>query len=64
MTVQVHESTFARLSPDELKAWDGAEAAGVSDCLERSMAMHAGISPLDSYFPLDRSGPHHPLHGR
>ncbi len=47
MTVHLHNADFARLSDEELDAWTGAEAAGVSDCLERSMAMDGGISPLD-----------------
>ena len=36
-----------KLSRDELSKWSDAEAAAVSDCLERSMAMDGGISPLD-----------------
>lgn len=47
MPVHLHEAPFQRLSKAELDAWQGAEAAAVSDCLERSMAMDAGISPLD-----------------
>ena len=47
MTVLLHNAEFARLSDDELEAWKDAEAAGVSDCLERSMAMDGGISPID-----------------
>lgn len=46
MPVFHHESSFRRLSADELAAWKDAEAAPVSDCLNRSQAMDGGISPL------------------
>jgi len=44
--VLLHDAPFRRMTEEELQAWSGAEAAGVSDCLERSMAMDAGISPV------------------
>ncbi|MEO1687660.1 MAG: RraA family protein [Pseudomonadota bacterium] len=47
MPVHLHDAPFERLGKDELAAWQGAEAAAVSDCLDRSMAMDAGMSPLD-----------------
>lgn len=47
MTVLLNNADFRRLSEEELAAWESAEAAGVSDCLERSMAMDGGINPLD-----------------
>ena len=47
MTVRHHQADFRRLSEGELQAWAGADPAGASDCLERSMAMDAGIQPLD-----------------
>ena len=47
MTVHLHKADFERLSDKELDAWAEADAAGVSDCLERSMAMDGGINPLD-----------------
>ena len=46
MPVFHHECSFRRLSADELVAWKDAEAAPVSDCLNRSQAMDGGISPL------------------
>ena len=46
MPVFHHECSFRRLSADELAAWKDAEAAPVSDCLNRSQAMDGGISPL------------------
>ena len=47
MSVILHDAAFRQMSVEELNAWVGAEAAGVSDCLERSMAMDGGIGPLD-----------------
>lgn len=47
MTVIQHATDFRRLSSEELKQWDGAEAAAVSDCLQRAQAMDGGIQPLD-----------------
>ncbi len=47
MAVYLHETAFRRLSETELQAWADAEAAAVSDCLERSMAMDGGLAPLD-----------------
>ncbi len=47
MSVRLHDAAFRQLTKDDLDGWAGAEAAGVSDCLERSMAMDGGISPLD-----------------
>lgn len=47
MSVLLHNAEFTRLSDEELAAWAGADAAGVSDCLERSMAMDGGMDPLD-----------------
>ncbi|MEM7586106.1 MAG: RraA family protein [Acidobacteriota bacterium] len=47
MPVHLKDAPFERLSDTELAAWQGAEAAAVSDCLERSMAMDGGIGPLD-----------------
>ena len=52
MTVQHHSATFRRLSTEDRNEWDGAESAGVSDCLERSMAMDAGIAPLAPKTPI------------
>ena len=46
MPVFQHSTSFRRLSEQELDAWRDAEAAPVSDCLNRSQAMDAGISPL------------------
>ena len=46
MPVQFHDAKFRQLSADELSKWSGAETAAVSDCLERSMAMDGGISPI------------------
>lgn len=47
MPVLRHEAVFNRLSTSDLTAWSGAEAAAVSDCLERAQAMDGGIQPLD-----------------
>lgn len=47
MPVYVHETAFRRLSAEELAFWRAAEAAPVSDCLERGMAMGGDIQPLD-----------------
>lgn len=47
MTVYLHKADYLHLSAEELDAWTDADAAGVSDCLERSQAMDGGISPLD-----------------
>lgn len=47
MPVLRHEAAFTRLSASDLTAWSGAEAAAVSDCLERAQAMDGGIQPLD-----------------
>ena len=46
MPVFQHSTSFRRLSEQELDAWRDAEAAPVSDCLNRSQAMDAGISPM------------------
>lgn len=46
MTVRCHPAGFHRLGPGDLQAWIGAEAAAVSDCLDRFGAMDGGISPL------------------
>ncbi len=46
MTVQLHNADFERLSDKALAAWADTDAAGVSDCLERSMAMDGGLGPL------------------
>lgn len=46
MAVLLHDAPFRRLTEAELAAWRDAEAAGVSDCLERGSAMDAGVSPL------------------
>ena len=46
MPVFQHSTSFRRLSAQELEAWRDAEAAPVSDCLNRAQAMDAGISPL------------------
>ncbi|MEM1004168.1 MAG: RraA family protein [Pseudomonadota bacterium] len=48
MPVRQHKVVFSRLSKDALAAWSGAQAAAVSDCLDRSQAMDAGIQPLDT----------------
>ena len=47
MSVHLKVTSFERLRDEDLEAWQGAEAAGVSDCLERSMAMDGGIGALD-----------------
>lgn len=47
MTVQLHDVFFRRLSQENIDRWATAEAAAVSDCLERAMAMDGGIKPLD-----------------
>ncbi|MBO9453503.1 RraA family protein [Tropicibacter sp. R16_0] len=47
MPVRQHKAVFERLSPDQLAYWAGAEAAAVSDCLDRAQAMDGGIKPLD-----------------
>ena len=47
MPVRQHSATFKRLSAETLAAWQGTEAAAVSDCLERSQAMDGGLQPLD-----------------
>ncbi len=52
MTVDLYNAAFERLSDKNLAAWAGAEAAGVSDCLERSMAMDGGVGPLDNAMHL------------
>ena len=46
MPVFQHNTSFRRLSAQEIDAWRDAEAAPVSDCLNRAQAMDAGISPL------------------
>ena len=46
MPVFQHKTSFQRLSTQVLDAWRDAEAAPVSDCLNRAHAMDAGISPL------------------
>jgi len=45
MSGLLHNAEFAHLRDEELDAWAGADAAGVSDCLERSMAMDGGQRP-------------------
>lgn len=47
MAVQYYDASFRQLSDNEREAWKDAEAAAVSDCLERGMAMDGGIKPLD-----------------
>ena len=47
MPVRQYAATFQRLSAETLAAWQGTEAAAVSDCLERSQAMDGGLQPLD-----------------
>lgn len=46
MHVLQHALDFRRLSSKELDLWSNAEAAAVSDCLQRAQAMDAGIKPL------------------
>jgi len=50
--VTQHKADFPRLSTEELAAWAGAEAAAVSDCLDRAQAMDGGIQPLASNMRL------------
>lgn len=52
MAVQLHDAPFRQLSDSERDAWKDAEAAAVSDCLERGMAMDGGIKPLDAAMRL------------
>lgn len=52
MTIRHHSRTWSRMNELELKAWEGAEAAPVSDCLDRGMAMDGAIGPLDSSMRL------------
>ena len=47
MTVRFHNRKLSKLDGAGLRAWDGAEAAPVSDCLERGNSMDGGIGPLD-----------------
>ncbi|MEM8555987.1 MAG: RraA family protein [Pseudomonadota bacterium] len=47
MAVRQHTAPFPRLSVDDLAKWKGAEAAAVSDCLDRGYALDGGIKPLD-----------------
>ena len=47
MPVHLHDSPFRRLTEAELADWADAEAAPVSDCLDRAMAMDGGVQPLD-----------------
>lgn len=47
MTVRINNTVFSKLSKADIDAWEGAEAASVSDCLERSMAMDGGLFSLD-----------------
>ena len=46
MPVFQHSTSFRRLSVEEIGSWRDAEAAPLSDCLNRAQAMDAGISPL------------------
>lgn len=46
MAVKQHRRSFRRLSEADLAPWAGAEAAQVSDCLERSQAMAGAIGPV------------------
>lgn len=46
MPVFQHSASFRRLSAEEIDSWRDAEAAPLSDCLNRAQAMDAGISPL------------------
>ena len=46
MPVFQHSTSFLRLSAEEIDSWRDAEAAPLSDCLNRAQAMDAGISPL------------------
>ncbi len=52
MAVQLYEASFRQLSDTERDAWKDTEAAAVSDCLERGMAMDGGIKPLDPAMQL------------
>ncbi|MEM8949451.1 MAG: RraA family protein [Pseudomonadota bacterium] len=47
MAVNLHDAPFRQLGTSERDAWKDAEAAAVSDCLERGMAMDGGLKPLD-----------------
>ncbi len=47
MPVLQHQTDFSRLSADFLARWQTAEAAAVSDCLNRGHALDGGIKPLD-----------------
>ncbi|NRB31814.1 MAG: RraA family protein [Rhizobiaceae bacterium] len=47
MPVFQHQATFRRLTKNALAKWATAEAAAVSDCLNRAQAMDGGIQPLD-----------------
>lgn len=52
MAVQLHDAPFRQLSEHERNVWKDAEAAAVSDCLERGMAMDGGLKPLNSNMRL------------
>ncbi|MEM9439861.1 MAG: RraA family protein [Pseudomonadota bacterium] len=52
MAVQLYEASFRQLSDTERDAWKDTEAAAVSDCLERGMAMDGGIKSLDPAMQL------------
>ena len=52
MAVQLHDAPFRQLSNSERNAWKDAEAAAVSDCLERGMAMDGGLEPLHAAMRL------------
>lgn len=47
MPIRLHETPFRQLSAAQLEAWAGTEAAPVSDCLDRAMAMDGGLQPID-----------------
>lgn len=47
MAVRQHKVAFPRLAAADLAKWQGAEAAAVSDCLDRGYALDGGIKPLD-----------------
>lgn len=47
MPVRQHDAPFHRLSAETLAAWQDAEAAAASDCLDRAQAMDGGMQPLD-----------------
>jgi 4-hydroxy-4-methyl-2-oxoglutarate aldolase len=52
MTVTRYKADFRRLNAKELAVWREFGTAEISDCLGRSMGMHAAIKPLDIGFRL------------